>query len=247
MPERRGHSPLLAPRLDTHVVGARAIILLDEVDSTSNYAFRLGGDGTVVAANHQTAGRGRHGREWHSAPGLGLWFSVVFEGTLRGLTFAAALAVRDSLAGKCAPTVKWPNDVFVNGRKVCGILVEHRHSLTVLGIGINVHHREQDFPEHLADTAGSLESTTGLNFSRTEVLREVLTHLDRNIAVLRNGGYEAIRCAWAEACNVRGRRVVCGDTPGIIVDVDEQGALVVETPQGYRRVLAGEISLPRGA
>jgi len=97
------------PPLDTLCVGAR-IIALRKVDSTNSVAFRVGGDGTVVVADRQTAGRGRHGRAWHSAPGLGLWFSVAFEEILDGLMFAGALAVRDALRHVSALEVKWPND-----------------------------------------------------------------------------------------------------------------------------------------
>lgn len=234
-------SPLEVPRLDTHVIGSR-VLVLQEVDSTNNYALRLGGDGTVVVAESQTAGRGRQGRSWHSAPGLGLWFSVAFEGAVPGLSFAAALAVRDALPPYCEPTLKWPNDVLIGGKKVCGILVEHRRNCTALGIGINVHHRPEDFPEALREVASSLEAATGHAFTRTDVLRDVLTHLDRNVKVLRDGGYERIRRAWAEACDMRGRQILCGDTFGVVSEIDGQGALIVVTPHGEQRIVSGEIT-----
>lgn len=233
-------TPLVAPRLDTEVVGRR-VFILEEVDSTNNYALRLGGDGTVIVANRQTAGRGRQRRRWHSAGGLGLWFSVALKEPVPGIAFAAPLAVRDALLPRCRVELKWPNDVLIGGRKVCGILVEHRQGVTALGIGINVHHRPEDFPEDLRESATSLEAATGQRFTRKEVLRAVLTDLDAKVKVLRNGGYEPIRREWAEACRVKGRHILLGDLLGVVADVDLQGALIVTTPYGEQRIVAGEI------
>lgn len=241
MSELHQPTPLYPPRLDTAVVGSR-ILIFEEVDSTNNYALRLGGDGTVVIAERQTAGRGRQGRSWHSAPGLGLWFSVAFAGYVPGLTFAAALAVREALRPACEPELKWPNDVLLGGKKVCGILTEFREDCTALGIGINVHHRAEDFSEAVREGATSLELATGRRFRRSEVLQGVLNHLDMKARVLQAGGYERIRRAWADACNVRGRQIMCGDTLGIVSEVDSQGALIVNTPYGDRRIVSGEIS-----
>jgi BirA family biotin operon repressor/biotin-[acetyl-CoA-carboxylase] ligase len=241
MSEARRKTPLVIPRLNTHTVGSR-IFVLEEVDSTNNYALRLGADGTVVVADRQTAGRGRHGRPWHSEGGLGLWFSVAFQGLLRGIGFAAPLSVRDALRPRVEAELKWPNDVLMAGRKICGILVEHREGVTAVGIGINVHHRPEDFPEGLRETAGSLESVSGLEFTRSEILRDVLTDLDAKVKVLRDGGYEEIRRTWAEACRVEGRQIVYGDTVGVVAEVDALGALIVNTPHGSHRIVAGEIN-----
>lgn len=240
MREPTRHTPLAPPHLDTWVVGTR-IIIVDEINSTNSYALRLGGDGTVIVADRQTAGRGRHGRAWHSAGGLGLWFSVAFDRPVPGISFAAPLAVRDALKPWLHADLKWPNDVLVGGKKICGILVEHRNGTTVLGIGINVHHRPEDFPETLRATAGSLESATGGSFDRTEVLGAVLTELDGKVKVLREGGCERIRRAWADACRVKGQQVACGDIFGIVAEIDTHGALIVATPNGEHRIVAGEI------
>ncbi|MCP4639540.1 MAG: biotin--[acetyl-CoA-carboxylase] ligase, partial [bacterium] len=109
MRERKPYEELVSTPIDTTVVGSR-ILVYEEVASTIDHSLRLGGHGVVVVADRQTAGRGRRGRSWHSAPGLGLWFSVAFERPLEGLTFAAALAVRDGARAWCPLTVKWPND-----------------------------------------------------------------------------------------------------------------------------------------
>lgn len=231
--------------LETELVGSR-VLSLPEVDSTNDCALRLGGHGIVIVSESQRAGRGRHGRSWHSAPGLGLWFSIGFEGRIEGLGFAAALAVRDSLAPRCPVSVKWPNDLTIAGRKVCGILVEHKRDRTALGIGINVHHQAEDFPEPLRDTATSLELATGQPWDRNALLRDVLTRLDRQVALLLRGGYETIRSQWAEACDLKGRRVRFDGTEAVVAEIDGDGALIVATPAGRRRVMSGEVTLAPG-
>jgi BirA family transcriptional regulator, biotin operon repressor / biotin---[acetyl-CoA-carboxylase] ligase len=225
--------------LDTHIVGSR-VILMEEADSTSNVALRVGGDGTVVVADRQTAGRGRHGRSWHSAGGLGLWFSVAFERPVDGIAFATPLAIRKALQPFCSLDVKWPNDLLLHGKKLCGILVEHRNRMTALGVGLNVLHRAEDFPEELRDRASSLAAETGRTFARGDLLRAILTELDETVIVLREGGLEPLRQAWVAACNVIGRLVSHGAITGRVKHVDQSGALFVETPDGLRRIMFGE-------
>lgn len=110
-----------------------------------------------------------------------------------------------------------------------------------LGIGLNVLHESKDFPEELRNEATSLKIETGKSLDRTELLRNILTHLDERVMLLQNGGYDAIRCEWAEACNVRGRCVSSGDITGTVIDIDEQGALVLETSGGQHSINSGEI------
>ncbi len=221
----------------------KRLIVLNEVDSTNNYGLRHGSEGTVIVAHSQTAGRGRHGRVWHSAPGLGLWCTVVFEGCPDGLRFAAPLAVRDAPAPWCKVDIKWPNDLMIHGRKVAGILLEHARDLTALGIGLNVHHRREDFPEHLRDVATSLDMATGRDWSRAELLCAILEQLDVYVAALRSGRTESVRSRWAEACNPIGLRVrVAGSFDGVVRHVDSAGALVVETASGDRCVVSEDVS-----
>ena len=228
--------------LDTQVVG-REFIAFDTIDSTNTHALDHGREGMVIVADSQTLGRGRLGRSWHSAPGLGLWFTAVLDAQTEGLTFAAALAVRDALKDRCAPAIKWPNDVLIGGKKVCGILTERRGEVTAVGIGLNVHHRLADFPPELHPTAGSLVTEAGGNWSRVELLRGILTHLDGSVMLLRSGKLEEIRAAWAEACAIIGRPIRWETNEGVVRDIDAAGALVVETPSGSERVISGEITL----
>ncbi len=234
------HPLTLATPLNTTFVGSR-VLVYEEVTSTNDRALALGGDGLVVAADMQTAGRGRHGRSWHSEPGLGLWFSVVFERPLEGLPMAAPLAVRDVLKAWGEAVVKWPNDVLLNGRKVCGVLVESRRNRTALGIGINVHHTEEDFPFELRDRATSVEMASGKTCDRRVLLRDVLVRLDERVAQLRGGGFAQIHAEWSEACHIVGRRIRHEGREGFVQSIDRDGALVVETSNGRERILLGEI------
>lgn len=231
---------LSIPRLATSVVGSR-VFVYEQVESTNDRALRFGGEGAVIVADRQTAGRGRHGRAWHSGAGLGLWFSVAFESPIEGLAFAAPLSVQEALRAYGPATVKWPNDVLLDGKKVCGILLETRRGRTALGIGINVHHRPEDFPGPLRAAATSVEAATGRRCDRGVLLRDVLTNLDEMVMVLRAGGVGPIWRKWAAACGMVGRRVRSDRCEGVVAAIDRDGALIVEAAGGLRRVLLGEV------
>jgi BirA family transcriptional regulator, biotin operon repressor / biotin---[acetyl-CoA-carboxylase] ligase len=234
------YTALTVPRLNTQVVGSR-ILVFDEVDSTNERALHVGGDGTVIVADRQKAGRGRHGRPWHSAPGLGLWFSISFAGNLEGAAFLAPLAVRAALRPIADVSLKWPNDVLIDGRKLCGILVERRLGHTVVGIGINVNHEATDFPPELRGSATSIRRATGASPDRSVLLRDVLSELDRLVALARSGELDRLREAWAETCGIRGKRVRYQDFEGVVTNVDQHGGLTVAAPDGEHRIVFGEI------
>jgi BirA family biotin operon repressor/biotin-[acetyl-CoA-carboxylase] ligase len=213
------------------------VVVLPETDSTNRLALECGEDGVVFVADAQTAGRGRHGNRWDSAPGLGLWFSVALPAETAGLIFAAALAVRDAVRPEAALDLKWPNDLLHQGRKVCGMLVETRNGRAALGIGLNVHHRVEDFPEPLRASAGSLAlAAPTVAWRRAEVLGRILAQLDCRLAQLRGGGFDAVHAAWAEACGILGRRVRRGGVEGEVKLIDREGALLVQTGCGMVRV-----------
>lgn len=248
MPETAAIPDLAVAPLETDVVG-RVIRVYDCVSSTNDLALAQPEDGAVFVADRQDAGRGRQGNRWHSAPGLGLWLSVSLRMPPRGLTFAGALAVRDAVLPRVSLEVKWPNDLLCGGRKVCGNLVEHRGGWSALGIGINVGHERDDFPPELRDKAGSLVSATGLPWHRGALLHDVLTVLDRYVLRIRDGNYGLVRSAWARACDMVGREVRRGGVTGRVSGIDENGALLVRTADGMRRLETGELDAcgPRGA
>lgn len=236
---------LRMPGIETTVVGSR-LYHYDEVPSTNLLALEHPEDGAVFVADSQTAGRGQHGNSWMSAPRLGLWFSVCLAGDPKGLPFAAALAVRAALRPRVRATLKWPNDVLLEGRKICGILAEHRGGWTALGIGLNVHHRVEDFPEALRETAGSLAGLTGEAWDRNDTLCRVLLELDRQVSRLRQGAYDRVRNQWASACDIVGKRIVRGDIEGTVMGIEADGALVVHTGGATVRVDSGAIRILEG-
>ena len=177
------------------VIIGREIVVLEETTSTNEAILQRTmsetKEGLVVFAEHQTAGRGQHGKHWESAPGKGLWFSVLLrpkidiDKSARLTTWAAeriAATIEEELSLRA--TIKSPNDVYVEGRKVSGVLVEMRAQknaphIGILGIGVNVNHAAEDFPAELRATAGSLAMAAGRPLDRHLLAVALLRNLDR--------------------------------------------------------------------
>lgn len=162
--------------------------------------------GTVIVAEEQTAGRGRLDHKWHSRPGENLLMSVVLPvvGTdpaeVATLPLVVGLAVRAVTGGM----IKWPNDVYLNEKKVCGILCERHGDTVIAGIGINV--RQREFPDDISQKASSL-SLEGLDISVDEVLNRVLEKLSKYFAHWQAGGFAAIHPEFAAVDFLKGRKV----------------------------------------
>ena len=215
-------------------------------------------DGTVVLAGRQTAGRGRLGREWHSAEGLGLYVSVLLRAEeppdrLGRYALAAAVAACRASRALGAPGagIKWPNDVVVGRRKLAGILAELKSGESgrelVLGIGINVGHGTDDFPAELRETATSLALTGGAPVpTRETVAIALLDELGGEIGRLRAGDWDRVRDAFlAMAPAVSGSRVrLTSGERGITEGLDPTGALRVRVDRGIVSVHAGESVAP---
>ena len=204
-----------------------------EVGSTNAMARELAAagapHGTLVTADHQTAGRGRSDRTWQAAPGSSVLMSVVVRPADPLLSLRAAVAV----AEVCGPgaAIKWPNDVLIDGRKVCGILVEGRpqEEWAVLGIGLNV--LPAAFPHEL--------NATALDDGRTveETLAALLERLEDRLA-----GEDALE-AWRARDALLGRPVAWDGGEGTAAGVDDSGALLVDTADGRVALDAGEVHL----
>ncbi len=204
------------------------------------------GDGTVVVADEQTAGRGRHGDAWLAPPGTSLLASLVLRPALPCLrlpllSYAAALAVGDALERVAGLTtrLKWPNDVLASDRKLAGILLEARgdcEPAVVVGIGINL--AQRDFPAPLAD-ATSVALETGAVPDRDVLLDALGQALTQWRGVLEEAGFEPLRRAWLARAATIGRRVIAGGRAGVAIDLAPDGALVIETSEGLVRVVAG--------
>lgn len=217
--------------LKTHLLG-REILHFKECDSTNRVAKELpDSHGTLVIADRQTAGRGRLGREWESNKG-GIYMSVVLpeKNTPAVITLVCAIAVRRALG---TGEIKWPNDIVINGKKVCGILCERTENAIVCGIGININNKVSD---NIPATA-----ITGVNPSKlvADILNELETLLEYDFKTLKEE-YESY-CVninrTVEA--IYESRTVKGVAKGIT----ETGELIIDTPDGEICINAGEVSI----
>jgi len=221
------------------------------IGSTMTEASQLALDGvasgTVVGAEEQTAGQGRHGRSWYSESGAGLYFSVILRHrftpvTLPVVTLALGLAVSDAIlqATNLACDLRWPNDLLLQSRKCAGILTRLEGSAIIAGIGINVNHSR--FPVELGDIATSLRLASGRVHPREALLLELLPAIDRYCALLERDGREPILEMFSRASSyVNGRRVSVdqdGSTlQGTTGGLSESGFLMLRGDDGRNHVI----------
>lgn len=251
------------------------LVYLPEVGSTNTHAVALArqgaADGTLVITDHQTAGRGRAGRPWQSLPGRQLALSLILHPCFppHFLVMASALAVAGAIEAKAIeaeaieaeaieaeviavatalrPDIKWPNDVLLDGRKVCGILIETSGDFAVLGIGLNVN-GAIPADSALAARAVTLAQALGRAVSREALATELLRRLDDAYARLQSGGEDAradaqcdVRAAWRARLGMLGRPVVvqqgAHQLVGLAEDVDDDGALILRGADGARHLV----------
>lgn len=243
-------------------------IQLDCVDSTNSEIKRLAvqnaPDGLVVTARRQTAGRGRAGRTFHSPEGCGLYLSALLHPQLppeavAHFTAWTAVAVCDAIACVCGvrPQIKWINDLILNEKKLCGVLTEllltnGRPAGLVVGIGINVNHRPEDFPPELRESATSLAMELGHSVDMDALTRALILALDRLYADFPAQKADYLR-RYRAACLTPGRPVrlitPTREREATALDIDEDFRLLVELPDGTRQaVRTGEVSVrgPKG-
>lgn len=212
---------------------------------------------TVLACDLQTAGRGRRGRDWIAVPQGSLTFSLLWRfppasASPLGLSLAIGVAVARVVEAAGAPGValKWPNDILLRGRKLAGILVDLVPAAAsvpaaVIGIGLNVS-LPRDFPHDefaAADLAGVLPEPP----SRNLLLAQLLIELDAALTIFGRAGFIAFRESWQARHALQDARVhLSGEretVQGICRGVDQDGALLLETPAGLRRIISGDVSL----
>jgi BirA family biotin operon repressor/biotin-[acetyl-CoA-carboxylase] ligase len=219
-------------------------------DSTNERARELAAagapHGTLVTADEQSAGRGRQGRTWVAPPGKAILMSLVVrdfgERTLLPLAVPLAVCEAAESAAPVSCRIKWPNDVWIGGRKLAGILVEGRpqEGWAVLGIGLNVSTAAGDLPEELRDTATSL-AIEGADADREDVLEHLLDALDARL----DAPAEQILDAWRGRDALHGQRVRWRGGEGTAAGISESGALIVESDGGRVELDAGEVHLLR--
>jgi BirA family biotin operon repressor/biotin-[acetyl-CoA-carboxylase] ligase len=244
----------------SRVATLTTVVRLGQVDSTQAVAFALAAegavDGTVVVADSQAAGRGRRGRAWVDEPGASLLTSMILRPQLEpsrlpGLSLAAGVAVAEALtrAAGLTPRLKWPNDVLVGGRKLGGILLESRltaggaegSATAVLGIGLNLTQRL--FPAEIAERATSVWLATGRPVDRDVLLSALIDAVGEWRRRLERRGFAPVRERWRALSDTLGRTVTVDGVSGVAVDIDVDGALVVNDTDGRRhRVVAGDVA-----
>jgi BirA family biotin operon repressor/biotin-[acetyl-CoA-carboxylase] ligase len=218
-------------------------------DSTNARARELAAagapHGTLVTADEQAAGRGRQGRSWLAAPGEAVLVSLVVRELSPMLPLATAVAVAETceaLAPGAAVAIKWPNDVWLERRKVCGILVEGRpqEGWAVVGVGLNV--RTRELPEELREIATSL-ALAGADATVDDALATLIARLDSALAAPDDD----ILAAWRERDALLGEHIAWDGGSGTAAGVDETGALLVDLDDGGGRTAldAGEVHLRR--
>ncbi len=248
--------------LDTKWAGQPPIIYSESMTSTNivlkQAAENGAAHGTVALCEEQTSGRGRRGRGWVSLKGQGLWVSLLMRPWIppnraQLITFAAALSMAEAVEKETGLSIqiKWPNDLTLNGKKVCGILLElsgdvESIAYVVVGTGVNV--GRNAYPPELAGKAISLADVLDHSVKRAPILRAYLAAMERYMESLVRDGMSGILQAYEKRSCTLGRWVLVSgggeDFSGVAAGLDESGALLVKLEDGaIRRVLAGDVSV----
>lgn len=249
--------------LRTEFIG-RTVFYHESTDTTMEVARREATagapEGAIAVAEEQTAGRGRMGRSWVSPPGVNLYFTLIVRPTLEQLRYLAViapLAVCQAIEETTGllPRIKWPNDVVIGDKKVCGVLTQSEIAddvvlYALIGPGINVN-IDVAAHEEIRATATSLRSELGREVDREEVLAATLNHFEALYRALRRG--EVVSMAWKHRLDTLGKhvRVQSAGGPveqGVAVDADSDGSLILRRDDGsHVRVEAGEVTLRPGS
>jgi len=248
-------------KLQTNIIGKK-VYCYKSVESTNTLAYKSAEDGlpegSVIIAETQTKGKGRLGRQWISPKNVGIYASCILRPGILPvevpkITLVAAVAcvkaIREHTGLKAL--IKWPNDILVDNKKVCGILTEMRAEqdrvdFVVIGIGINTNTSSGELPPE----ATSLMEQLGRKVSRIGLAKKLFVELEHYYTLFRNKGFEPIIEEWHNFSGILGSRVkiACGEKEieGLVQDVDTTGALIVRLDTGLQeRVLAGDITLLR--
>jgi len=248
-------------KLNTEYIG-RNFVFIEEIESTNSYLLDKGNKfnehGTVLLAENQTKGKGRKSREWISAPGVNLTFSILlnkkgsFPRSVSQLNMAVALAVANSIENlhPVKTNLKWPNDILINGKKLVGILsesVSQGNSIdrVVIGIGINVN--QNYFPEGFNLPPTSIKIETDQTIERERLLAEVLLNVE-NVIERINECPADVMADWRAKCNMIGDKITVTDganeRTGIFDDIDDEGFLLLRDKRGHiEKIHYGDVSV----
>lgn len=247
------------------------ILYLETTTSTNQVAFEKARQGVSqgfsVVADDQTGGRGRLGKKWQSAPGKGLYCSIVLRPNLAysdfpKLTLSSGLGVAEALEKLTGGVfgLKWPNDIYSNLKKCCGILCESSPpkppddpGFAIVGVGVNVTTKREDFEPELRDTATSLLLETGREYTREMVFQEIHAHILENLEELETVGFQQILERWKDRDVLLGRKLAWVTNSGEVIygtslGPDSSGQLMVRDEEGIEHmVMSGDVSLARKA
>ncbi len=253
------HAAALSHLVSSTLIGKK-IISLQETASTNAVAFKMAeegeAEGAVIIAEHQTTGKGRMGRVWASPAGVNLYCSIILRPPIRPvaapqLTFLSVIAVARAVEKLTSlqTRIKWPNDLLINNRKVAGLLNEmsaetDKVNFVILGIGVNLNMRSEQFPAELRHPATSLFLESGTKVDRTEFARVLLQELDGLYTVFLEAGYTPARKEWLERSRLMGEMVTVTDNgsvrTGRVSGINEYGALLLDSGE---QILSGDVSL----
>ena len=234
--------------LKTQMMGRR-IHFEEIVSSTQKIARNLANEGveegTIVVADQQTNGRGRMARVWYSPKGTGIWMSMIIRPNLPinqtpQLTLLTAVAIVQAIEEltPLKPEIKWPNDIMLNGKKLVGILTELQaeadqvHSV-IIGTGINVNQKIEDFPEDLQKIATSICIETGTVWERAQFIQMILLKFEGLYSLFLSQGFKPIKLLWESYAISLNKKIIArtlnGTVEGKAIGIDDDGVLLIET------------------
>jgi len=246
--------------LNTDIIGKQKIWHYDSLKSTNNRAYELAEkgepEGTLVVAETQTSGKGRLGRKWISPKGGGIYFSLILRPDMETdkvpvITLVAAVSIQKAIKKICGINagIKWPNDILIGDKKVCGILCEIKAqpdmvNFLILGVGINVNTPLKKIPP----PATSLKKETSRSISRIKLMRQILTEIEKDYLKLKKNGFKTLRTECKKLSTVLKKRIKVNEhyhiVEGIAVDIDEKGALIIRTKTGEKkRIFSGDVNI----
>ena len=256
---------IVQENLQSEVIGVgKKFFYKASLDSTNSFAKKLAfegaEDGTVVVAEEQTGGKGRLERKFFSPFGKGIWFSVILRPKCTPkdapkFTLLAAVAIAQAMEKfNLRAEIKWPNDIIHGKKKIVGILTEmsaaiEQVNFIVVGMGINVNIASGEFPAELKNIASSLSELKGENILRRDFFKTLLEEFDKIYRAVCAEGFGKIFGLWRKFNVTLGRevKVISAESGevffGKAADIDEDGALIVETSSGNRVVYAGDVSI----
>ncbi|MFL6560494.1 MAG: biotin--[acetyl-CoA-carboxylase] ligase [Bacillus sp. (in: firmicutes)] len=249
--------------LTTNLIG-RNIHYEERVESTQRLAHRFASEnvpeGTVVIAEEQLSGRGRMDRKWHSPKYTGIWMSIIIRPNIPlsnapQLTLLTAVAIVQAIeeTTDLLPEIKWPNDILINGKKVTGILTELQaeadriHSI-IIGIGINVNQKIEDFPLELQETASSLFIEKGVTIARAELIRTIFKTFEKLYTLYLDQGFLPIKLLWESYASSIGKyiraRTLTNTIEGKEIGITNDGVLKLEEQKGFiHHIYSADIEL----